>query len=228
MINNTIVLRTKKKAPLYERLRDFVPLVDNCNTKVKNPVTLVEKVLISKLKLGDRFAFSNIFSAYYKDLVLFATRFTYDLCSAEEIVQDTFLKLWEKHETIEVDISLKSYLLRIVQNKCIDWCRHKKVLQMYNNCILESPQYFEYDTDSYVLCSELQKLIENALGKLPESISEAYRLNRDKGLKYHEIAALQNVSVRTIEVRIGKALNILRNHLKDYLVFIIGLLLQLF
>jgi len=228
MTNNTLVLRTKKKATLDKRWGDFVPLVDNCKTKVKNPVTLVENVLISKLKLGDRFAFSNIFSAYYQDLVMFAARFTRDLNCAEEIVQDTFLRLWEKHETIEIDTSLKSFLLKIVQNKCIDWCRHKKILQIHNNFILENSQYFEYDTDSYVLCSELHKLIENALGKLPASISEAYRLNRDKGLKYHEIAVLQDVSVRTIEVRIGKALHMLRNHLKDYLVFIIGILLQLY
>jgi len=190
--------------------------------KVTNPVVLVEKVLISKLKDSDHSAFSYIFNAFYKDLVIFASRFTHDLNIAEEIVQDTFVKLWEEHESIKVTVSLKAYLLKIVQNKCIDWYRHKKIMQTHNNIVMENSPQLIYDTDSYILHSELQEQIEAVLGILPEEISEVFRMNRNKGLRYHEIADLLGVSVRTIEVRIGKALHMLRNHLKEYFIVIIG------
>ncbi|HCI54537.1 MAG TPA: hypothetical protein DFI01_01275 [Bacteroidales bacterium] len=121
-----------------------------------------------------------------------------------------------------IDISLKSYLLKITQNKCIDWHRHVKVRQAYNDYMMDSQSYFEYDTENYILHSELQEQIEKALGNLPEPISDAFRMNRYKGLKYNEIAEIQNVSVRTIEVRIGKALELLRKYLKEYFPVILG------
>lgn len=180
-------------------------------------ISLVEKVLISKFRAGDHLAFSNIFNAYYPDLVIFASRFTNDLMDSEEIVQDSFVKLWEKRESININISLKSYLLKIIHNKCIDWLRHNKIMQTHNRYVMENSPRFEYDTDNYVLYSELQQQLEAALCKLPEEILEAFHMNRYKGLKYHEIAKVLGVSVRTVEVRIGKALGMLRNHLKDYM-----------
>jgi RNA polymerase sigma-70 factor (ECF subfamily) len=225
--NHSLVLDRKKNSRPPD-WQDFLPLAYQSKTKVANPVTLVEKVLISRLKAGDYPAFSSIFTAYYQDLVIFAMRFTHDLNNAEEIVQDTFVKLWEEHESIKVTVSLRSYLLKVVQNKCIDWYRHKKIMQTHNNVIMENSPQLIYDTDSYILHSELQEQIEAVLCKLPEEISEAFRMNRNKGLKYHEIADLLGVSVRTIEVRIGKALHMLRNHLEEYFIVLAGIILMFY
>ena len=180
------------------------------------PTPLIEKALISRLISGDYSAFSSIFNAYYKDLVLFAARFTNDVSNAEEIVQDTFVWLWEKHEYIKVNTSLKSYLLKSVQNKCIDWYRHRKIMQAHNDFVTMSSSLAECNTDKYILHSELQEQIEIMLEKLPEEIAGTFRMNRLKGLKYKEIAEKLNVSERTVEVRIGKALQFLRDNLKDY------------
>ena len=223
MADNLTIIIGEKKFPQTHYWTDFLPLVDNSIYKVVIPASLLEKVLISKLKTGDSSAFSDIFTAYYKDLVMFGARFTKDLNSAEEIVQDTFVKIWEEHESINVSVSLKSYLLKIVQNKCINWCRHKKIMQAHSSFVKESPPQFDYDTDSYILYSELQEKIDAALDKLPKEISDAFRMNRYKGLKYHEISEIQHTSVRTIEVRIGKALNMLRNHLKEYFIILTGI-----
>ncbi len=192
-------------------------------SKVTIPVTLVEKVLISKIKEGDSKAFSNVFTAYYKDLVIYAEKFTRDLNVAEEIVQGTFLKLWEIRESLSIKTSIKSYLLKSVHNKCIDWYRHETIVRIYHDSMKEYSISLNYDTDNYILSSELHEQIETALAKLPEELSEVYKMNRNRGLKYHEIAALQGVSVRTIEVRIGKALHMLRNYLKEYFVVVIFL-----
>lgn len=224
MIDDLQLLLNKKKMSQLPFRHDCLSLVEKGKKIVANPVTLVEKVLISKLKIGDSSAFSNIFTAYYRDLVIFAARFTNDLNNAEEIVQDTFVRLWEEHESVNISISIKSYLLKMVQNKCIDWYRHKKIMQTHNNFIMETSPQFEYDTDSYILQSELRDQIEIALDKLPIEISKAFRMSRSKGLKYHEIAEILGVSVRTIEVRIGRALQMLRDHFKEYFVIIIGFL----
>jgi RNA polymerase sigma-70 factor (ECF subfamily) len=178
--------------------------------------SVLEREMISKLKDGDVSAFTNIFSAFYKDLVVFAVRFTKDINIAEEIVQDTFVHLWEEHGAIIINTSLKSYLLKTVNNKCIDWFRHNKIIKEHMDFVLDTSIYYEYDTENYILHSELEGKIEEALAFLPDEISKAFRLNRFKGLKYQEIAELLGVSVRTIEVRIGKALHLLRTHLKEY------------
>ena len=178
---------------------------------------LFELLLIEKLKSGDPDSFSDIFSAYYKDLVFFAYSFTHDLSSAEDIVQDTFVKLWEDHENLNVTVSLKSILLKTIQNKCIDWHRHKKIVNNHSTYIIDNSPLYEYDTDNYVLRSELEESIEKAIVNLPEKFKEAFEMNRFEGLKYQEIATKLNVSVRTVEVRISKALGLLRKGLIDFL-----------
>jgi len=178
---------------------------------------IFEQLLIEKLRAGDPDSFSDIFSAYYKDMFFFAYSFTHELASAEDIVQDTFIKLWEDHEKLYVTVSLKSILLKTVQNKCIDWHRHRKIITNHSSYIINNEPLYEYATDNYLLRSEMEGMIEKALAKLPEKVRESYELNRFEGLKYQEIADKLDVSVRTVEVRISKALELLRKSLIDFL-----------
>ncbi len=214
----------KKKAPESQGFQHLLSLVKSKEVKLKNSLTLVEKALILRLIGGDQSAFSNIFSAYHKDLVLFAMRYTKDLNNAEEIVQDIFVRLWEDRESVNVNISIKSYLLKSIQNKFIDWYRHNKIKKAHYDFVLADTLKYESDTDGYLLYNELQEQIDSTLSELPEEVSSAFRMNRYKGLKYSEIADLLGVSVRTVEVRIGRALHLLRNHLKDYLPDILVIL----
>jgi len=176
-----------------------------------------EKILITKLRQGDSGAFSDIFSAYYRDLAMFAFSFTREWSTAEEIVQETFMKLWEDHEKLNVRTSLKSLLLKSVQNRFIDLHRHKKIVDIHSSYVINNSPLFEWETDNYVLISELEKNIEQAIDALPIKLRETYIMNRIEGLKYQEIATKLNVSVRTIEVRISKALELLRIDLRDFL-----------
>jgi RNA polymerase sigma-70 factor (family 1) len=195
---------------------DFIPLDGNNKSKVPNSVLYIEKVLVNKLIEGDSSAFENIFSAYYKDLVVFALRYTNDLNSAEEIVQDTFVKIWEEHCSIKITVSLRSYLMKVIKNDFLDRMRHKKIVQNHNLFVQENSPSFENETENYLLQSELQGLIDEALQKLPDEIAETFRMNRFKGMKYREIAEMYGISERTVEARIGKALHMLRLYLKDY------------
>ena len=178
---------------------------------------IFEQLLIEKLKSGDPDAFSDIFTVFYKDMVCFAYSFTHELHVSEDIVQDTFVKLWEDHEKLNVTVSLKSILLKTIQNKCIDWHRHKKIVNNHSDYIIDNSPLYEYDIDNYVLRSELEGKIEKAISDLPEKFKEAFEMNRYDGLKYQEIAAKLNVSVRTVEVRISRALELLRESLIEFL-----------
>jgi RNA polymerase sigma-70 factor (family 1) len=184
---------------------------------VINKNLIFEQFLIEKLKSGDPNSFSDIFSAYYKDLVFFAYSFTHELPGAEDIVQDTFVKLWEDHEKLNITVSLKSILLKAIHNKCIDWHRHRKTVDNHCSYIINYAPLYEYNTDNYLLRSEMEEMIEKTLAKLPEKVRESYKLHRFEGLKYQEIAVLLNISIRTVEVRISKALALLRKSLVDFL-----------
>ena len=188
----------------------------------------IEKILVEKLKEGDKSAFSSLFTVYYSDLVMFANTILKDLDSSEEIVQDVFLKLWEDREVIIVTTTLKSFLLKLIQNRCLDWLRHAKVIHSHCESVMFSSPLLECDTENYILRSEIEKIVKKALDKIPIEIAEPFRLNRYEGLKYREIAEKMQVSNRTVEVRVAKVLQILRNELKDYLITFLLLIVNLF
>jgi RNA polymerase sigma-70 factor (family 1) len=180
--------------------------------------TPLESILIEKLRTeGSKNAFSAIFISYYKDLVLYAVNFTHDQDSAEEIVQDVFVRIWEDREILNIDISLKAYLLKSVRNKCIDWSRHADVRKKYHEENSRATLLCDNNTDHYILNSEIESLLKSALKKLPHEVEQVYRMSRFEGLKYHEIAERLQLSVRTIEDRMVKAFCVIRDELKDYL-----------
>lgn len=186
--------------------------------------TQQENFLLSALRQDNKEAFSLLFQKYYTDLVLFCGNFVRDKSSCEDIVQSIFLKLWNDRKSIRIETSLKSYLLRAVRNSCFDEFRHLEIVRQYesdpDHSVLDS-----YDTENYILYSDLSAHLQQALDQLPAPYREAFEMNRYEGLKYREIAVRLNVSERTVEVRVGKALEMLRKLLKDFyqIALIIGI-----
>jgi RNA polymerase sigma-70 factor (ECF subfamily) len=177
---------------------------------------------------GDDAAFSYLFRKYYADLVLFAATFIKDRQTSEEIVQDVFIRLWENRGSVIITSSIRSFLLKSVQNKCIDAIRHEKIVNGFQAKLLNHPLLLENDTENYLLYTELEDDLKKALEKLPDDITKIFLLHRFDGLTYPEIAGRLNLSVRMVEVRMGKALVLLRKYLKDYLITISSLLMVLF
>lgn len=186
--------------------------------------TQQENFLLSALRQDNKEAFSLLFQKYYTDLVLFCGNFVRDKSSCEDIVQSIFLKLWNDRKNIRIETSLKSYLLRAVRNSCFDEFRHLEIVRQYesdpDHSVLDN-----YDTENYILYSDLSAHLQQALDQLPAAYREAFEMNRFEGLKYREIAVRLNVSERTVEVRVGKALEMLRKLLKDFyqIALIIGI-----
>lgn len=181
-----------------------------------------EYFVLSALKQDSQEAFSLLFRTYYTDLVLFCGNFIKDKSACEDIVQSIFLKLWNDRKIIQIETSLKSYLLKSVRNSCFDAFRHQEIVRQYEseyeNSVLDC-----YDTENYMLYSDLHDHLHRALGQVPEQYRRAFEMNRFEGLKYREIAKELNVSERTVEVRVGKALEILRKQLKDFFVLLLSI-----
>ncbi|MDR1556717.1 MAG: RNA polymerase sigma-70 factor [Tannerellaceae bacterium] len=184
-----------------------------------------ESQLLIGLKQGNTEIFSFLFKTYYKDLVMFGSTYLPDRSVCEDIVQSVFLKLWDEREHLTIETSLKSYLLTAVRNSCLDEIRHRHIVHGHESYILSLHQEDTIDTEHYVLYSDLHHHLLEALSKLPDSYREAFGMNRFEGLKYREIAARLKVSERTVEVRIAKALLLLRQYLKDFLEMLLLLLI---
>lgn len=149
-----------------------------------------------------------------------------DKCLCEDIVQNVFVGLWENRQAIKIETSLKSFLLKSVRNGCMDELRHEKTVWEYEAYLSSYETCVDIDTEGYVLYSNLKEHLDEALEKLPEVYRKVFVMNRFEGLKYKEIAQKAGISERTVEVRIGKALGLLRTYLKDFLI--IALILILF
>ncbi|WP_294546202.1 RNA polymerase sigma-70 factor [uncultured Bacteroides sp.] len=182
--------------------------------------TANDRFLVIALKQDDRQAFTRIFRAYYKDLVLFGGTYIPEKSVCEDIVQNIFLKLWNDRKTLEIELSLKAYLLKAVRNYCLDELRHRRIIDEHIAYELKSPSINIDTTENYILYSDLCQQLRNALEQLPPQEREVFEMSRLENIKYQEIADRLNISVRTVEVRISKALKQLRILLKDfYLLF---------
>jgi RNA polymerase sigma-70 factor (ECF subfamily) len=176
------------------------------------------------LTTGDITAFEMIFRTYYQPLCNYAYTFLQDREEAEEIVQSTFTSIWEKHSALSIRTSAKAYLYAMVRNACLNAIKHEKIKQKH---VVEevalSPRSHDSVT-STVTSTELEARIQQALEELPEQCRLVFKMSRFEELKYNEIAEQLNISVKTVENHIGKALKIMRDQLKDYLPILISIM----
>ena len=182
-----------------------------------------EKELINRLKNGDQTAFELLFHFYYAGLVIYSSQFTANRAEAEEIVQDFFVRFWQKHQQLIPADSLKGYFFSSVKNRSLNFLKHKKIEERYIKEMSElSNHHLVYEPDLYI-STELQEKIKNGIDQLPEKCREIFIMSRMRGMKNEEIALELDLSKRTVETQISNALKVLRVELKDY----VGLLLLL-
>lgn len=176
------------------------------------------------LTVGDVTAFEMLFRTYYQPLCHYAYSFLQDKEGAEEIVQSTFLMVWEKRDTLAIRTSVKPYLYAMVRNACLNVLKHEKIKQKHAGEELAVADRSCDSVSQIVASNELEYKIKAALEALPDQCRMVFKLSRFEELKYAEIAEQLNISVKTVENHMGKALKIMREQLKDYLPLIIVVL----
>lgn len=178
---------------------------------------LLENQVFTALQGGSESAIEMLFKTYYKPLCNYAYSFLNDKDEAEEVVQATFINLWDKRQSIEIQTSLKSYLYRMVRNASLNVIKHVKVKQTHAKHEMTSGEPMHEDVAQSVISSELEQKIYEAMKVLPEQCRLVFQLSRFEELKYSEIAEQLEISVKTVENHMGKALRIMRDQLKAYL-----------
>ncbi len=156
----------------------------------------------------------------------FARQFLNDSELAEETVQDMFVKIWEKRESLNIETSVKHYFFRSVRNHCLNQIQHEKIKKQYAKVVLESANH-EISPEQYFIEVDLVKRIEASIEALPPKRKEIFRLSREQGMKYKDIAETLNISVKTVEAQMGLALKHLRDELKDFSTHLMTLFLIL-
>lgn len=158
--------------------------------------------------------FERIFKEHHSHCLAFATHYIGDPYEAEEVVQLVFSQLWEKRAGIAIQGSERSYLFSAIRNTAISQWRKQNVRSEKENSF---GQMQDTQVHLSVQARELESKLETALEKLPERCREVFVLSRKQQLKYAEIATVMNISVKTVENQMGKALKILHQELKEYL-----------
>lgn len=169
-----------------------------------------------------------LFRSHFAGMCYFAQKYVKDLDAAKEIVQDAFIGLWEKRETIDMERPVKSYLAMVIHNKCTNYLRDNRKFNRYIldiEGLLDIPEYEEADS---MVENELKAKIDSAIGELPEKCRAIFVMNRYENLKYLEIADKLQISVKTVESQMSKALQHLRIRLAEYITVFVALVYAIF
>ena len=177
-----------------------------------------ENRLFETIQQGDEKAFEKLFKMYYGYLCNFATKIIEDDVAAEEIVQDFFVKFWERRTEFSVESSLKNYLFRSVKNLCLNHIKHNNIKLQHAQKVIAESETNSFNNDYIEV--DLAADIANSIEELPEKRREIFRLSREEGLKYREIAEKLNISIKTVEAQMSLAIKSLREKLKKYNTFI--------
>lgn len=167
----------------------------------------------------DKNSFEAIFNSYFTNLCHFAYRYVSDRDTSQEIVQEVFIGLWQKRESIDPEKPIKSYLFTSVKNRCLNYIRDTKKFRSYVLDVETELEIPVMDQDT-ISISETQSRIDEALNKLPPKCREVFELSRFEELRYKAIAETLGISVKTVEVQMSKALKIMREELGDLIIWI--------
>ena len=180
-----------------------------------------ETEIYQSIIAGNQAAFEMIFKTYYQPLCRYAFSFLNDRNEAEEIVQNAFIKVWERKSDLQVQTSLKAYLYTMVRNASLNRIKHERIKQQHVQNQMRVMESARELVSEKVMSNDLEAKIYSAMNTLPEQCRLVFQLSRFEELKYQEIAEQLQISVKTVENHMGKALKLMREQLKDYLPIVL-------
>lgn len=174
----------------------------------KNQIQLVKDLI-----KGDEIAFRKLFDIYRDDLYRYSLSMVVSKDYAEEIVQDVFMTIWLKRETLNIDMSFRAYLFTITRNKTIKFLKKAANHKRLREEVFYKSQKFAKPTDLSIRENELEYLKQKALNNLSPKKRVIFEMSRDEEKSYEEIATELGLSVNTVRNQMSKSLGILRDYL---------------
>jgi RNA polymerase sigma-70 factor, ECF subfamily len=186
-------------------------------------MSLREKELIKGLQLGNKSTFDFIFKSHYAHLCSYAKNYLRSAELSEEIVQEVFIRIWEKRGKINIHTSIRAYLYQSVFNGCMNYIKG-----------IQSSGFKHIDHDdasirnelmsmdladsqfSMLFSAEVEKELESAIRGLPDQCRQIFRMCRMDNLTYREISDLLNISNSTVKTQMSRAMNRILRQMEKY------------
>ncbi|WP_343748177.1 RNA polymerase sigma-70 factor [Fluviicola sp.] len=170
--------------------------------------------LLQKLKDGSQLAFEELYGKYSKQMLWKLRQMVKDPDDADELLQDLFVKIWEKREQVSLELSFEAYLYRIVQHIAIDYLRKlSRQAKLYEQVQLGTTEITD-DTMELLQAKETQNLLDEAVSLLPEQRRLAFTLCKIEGKSHKEAAEIMKISPNTVHNHLVKAVGAVRDHLE--------------
>ncbi len=183
-----------------------------------------EDIIIHQLKSGNEHAYKFLYDNHYPILCHIANQYVHDDFLAQTIVGDTIFHIWERKETLDIQSSIRSYLVESVRNRCYDYLKsryHQKEIALSRITKTGTADLGSTLSDQHplghLLEQELEKQIETSINRLPETCRQVFKLSRFEKKSYVEIADIMGISVNTVKYHIKRALFLLHADLDKYL-----------
>lgn len=172
------------------------------------------KFLAKQLIAGKESAYDFLADSYYKLLCAYAYSLTNDVYLSEDIVQNVFVRVWSKRHKINPNLSIKSYLYKSVYNEFIDVNRKNKTVSYLEKKHIDSLTDVIEDNSNDI--ERLIKVLNQEIEKLPNKCKKVFLMNKKEGLTHIEIAEYLNISTKTVEGHMTRAMKLLSKKLGDY------------
>lgn len=164
----------------------------------------------------DRGQFEEMFTRYYRELVVYLCKFVKESAVAEDIVQETFCELWSRKETYHI-IHVRSFLFRSVRNAAVNYLTREKKMTVDLSREIENEIVFQEDLETIDRDRKLYELIE----RLPEQRKRIFKLCFFEGMRYQDVADQLNISVNTVKTQMGRALADLRESAGELILYFV-------
>lgn len=172
-----------------------------------------DTIVVQGLKNSDFNSFDLLYKKYVKRLYCFALGYLKSHGDAEEMVQEVFLKVWEKRHTLDETRSFNSYLFTITKNSILNHFRKKANEESYVGYLKQNVKSMHTGTEENIIYSDLEMHLKNIINKLPDKRKEIFILSRELGYSNEKIAEVLNISKKTVENQITNALKYIQEHL---------------
>jgi RNA polymerase sigma-70 factor (family 1) len=182
-----------------------------------------EQKMIDEFRKGSQKSFAKLFHQLYPALCFYATRFTDDHGEAEDIVEESFIKVWERRETFNHYKVLRSFLYATIRNACLNWIKQKERHLAHEKAIGIQSESSESSILENTVRAEVFLDVYDAFEKLPPKCREIIDMVFFEGKNIREISNELNLSINTVKAQKRRGLLLLRNKLTVFLLLsIIG------
>ena len=192
---------------------DKFEMILNCIVMRNELSSLSEEKLVNLLAAGDKKAFEILYANYKKKLYYYCFSVLSDPDVAEDLVQDTFIKVWESRKSVHPQMSFSAYLFTIAHNKIVTYIRRIQVERTIINQWLTEYSNSDESTITGIISGEYELFLKKAIENLPPKRKLVFRLSREEGLSHKEIAQRLGISIHTVQEHISETLGYFKSNL---------------